>query len=399
MSWLSNFPDQDRDTARLLLDSVRIASSDEIRSGIQSLLGEQRFRLPAVLIPVRSMEDLQLKAPSEGGRPRDSAVAYEDFLPGSPLAVTPGSEGFIGTLIRDLTGSSVSRRGRGWLHPLASLDELEQFRCRTLIFVSDYAGSGDQMTRYIASFLRNPRIRSWRSFGWIRVAAVTFAQSRSAGVALSALAHDVHSCEPARSISTAGWDWATQTRVEALCRKYAGSKQVRQALGYGASGGLFVSSVSSIPNNLPWILRRRGANWKAFFEGRSFPPDLLEQVGSYQPPAELPAVVQAVGQIRLANSLQSGRHGEATVTVLTILALLYDRAGQSQVDLAHTTGLTFQKVDEVLTFLRRGNLVDDEHRVTTRGVEELRASRRLRRGVPDSLPVEPVTPYYPRQLR
>lgn len=396
--WLSNFSDDERETAHILLDSLRIASSDEMRVGVQALLLAQRFDSPAVLIPVRSMEDLRSETGAVSRAAEDRLVAYEDFSPGSPLEVTPGSEGFIGNLIRDLTRSTLGQGGH-WVHPSASLDDMKNSRCRTLVFVSDYVGSGDQVARFIGAFLRNPRIRSWRSFGWITIAAVSFAQSRSAAPVLDALADRVHTCEPARSLFTVGWDDATREGIEALCRRYASRKHSREALGYRESGGLFVSSVSSVSNNLPWILRRNDHRWEPFFRGRVFPHDLLAQVGGYTPDSDLAAVVQATGQARLARALRSDRHAGASTPILAILALLYERAGQSEVELAHLTGLPVQKVGQVLTFLQSGSLLNDQRRVTARGVRELRASRRLRRGVSDSIPSARAEPYYPRQLR
>jgi len=187
--------------------------------------------------------------------------------------------------------------------------------------------------------------------------------------------------------------------VEDLCRKHAPGKRQKEALGYHDSGGLFASSVSSVPNNLPWILRRTGADWNPFFERRIFPPDLLEQVGGYHPPADLPNVVQAAGKIRLAAALRSDRYDDRARPVLAILGLLYARRGRSTTELAHATGLDFPKVAQVLAFLRTGGLVDDHHRVTERGIAELRASRRLRRGVPATLPDGTLSPYYPLALR
>ena len=49
-AWLSNFDAEYEDTARLLLNSVRIASSDEVRSGLVDLLQRKVVHRPAALI-------------------------------------------------------------------------------------------------------------------------------------------------------------------------------------------------------------------------------------------------------------------------------------------------------------------------------------------------------------
>ncbi len=120
---------------------------------------------PAVLLPVRGLRDLT----------KESRTAYEDFHPGANLTVTGGSASLLGELISDSTGQNIEERP--WLRPTCCLKDLAKFRCRTVVLLTDYLASGHQVENYARAFVRNPSIRSWRSFKLIRIVVVACAAS------------------------------------------------------------------------------------------------------------------------------------------------------------------------------------------------------------------------------
>ncbi|MGH3999215.1 MAG: hypothetical protein ACRDTJ_17360 [Pseudonocardiaceae bacterium] len=103
------------------------------------LLGGRLPDVTAALLPVLSEEDIKTPPGCYGPH-----VAYKTFSPGDPIASTPGSEGAIGNLVRELTGEQAGREPSFWLHPGTDVDELYRIRCRLLVLVTDYAGSGTQ---------------------------------------------------------------------------------------------------------------------------------------------------------------------------------------------------------------------------------------------------------------
>jgi hypothetical protein len=394
--WLENFRTADSETAQLLLDGLHIASDGDVRSGLLDQLN-RLDRHPSVVIPVRSMEDI---SPYVGAPTRPSRwEAYRHFDPGAPIEVTPGSEGFIGTLVRDLTGGRPSSSRQQWLHPATDLAELRRLKCRSLVFVTDYIGSGTQVTRHVKSFLRHETIRSWRSYGLITVDVVSYAMSAVAVAKIGKYANSVRASIPAASLSTSGWSKAQIDEVRELCLRYTPRSRT-DALGFGASAGLYVSTVSSVPNNIPWVLRRPSStSWASFFQDRLFPDDLRLQLSGYHPVPDLPALVKATGQLRLATSIGSGRHSTTAVQLLCLLALAYRQPGVSAQQAAHSMSLGFDRANQLMTFLHDNGFLSADHRLTRLGFAEIHASRRLVRGYRSKVPDQAAAPYYPGQLR
>lgn len=408
-TWLSNFDPEDQDTARLLLDSLRVASSDEVRSGLVDILRREIAHRPAALIPIRGVDDVRQtlehrRASATAGstsplRPLpERLVAFEDgFTPDLPISTTPGSEGFVGTLVRDLVGMRPRDDG-DWIAPEhASLEGLRSRRCRSLVFVTDYIGSGTQVSDYISAYLRNRTIRSWRSYHLIQIVIVSFAQASGASTTLEAVSDGCHFVESAASIYTRGWDESDVESVKALCLKYA-KGQRSQALGYGGSGGLYLSTVSSAPNNLPWVLRRTGKDWHSFLEERQIPAELTNELGGYQPPTDLAALVRATGQGRLARALDL-RHRASSREPLVVLAHCYSAPPHNAQEVAHRTYIEVARVEAILKFLRTSGFIDERLRITPAGSDQLRSAKQIRGWAPARPLEEPTGAYYPQQLR
>lgn len=402
-AWLANFETEDRDTARLLLDSLRIASSEEVRSGLETLVRERVEQRPAALIPVRSIEDVHVALHREDPLPKEAPnsaqlIAYRDgFFPDLPISATPGSEGLVGNLVRTLTGIRPSSEG-DWIAPSqATLTELRDRRCRSLVFVTDYIGSGRQAIDYINAYLRHPTIRSWRSYGLIKIVVVSFAQTEAASTDLASVADECHFMETAPTIYSSGWDTQTITTVEELCKRYAKGRK-REALGYGQTGGLFLSTISSAPNNLPWVLRREGGKWSDFLSGRKIPEDVSSQLGKYKPIADLSVVARDTGARRLARAIEL-RHRRASREPLIVLATCYQSRPANADEICHATRLSSESVHTIIRFLQGCGFVDDRLRLTQAGLKELRYAKQVRRWAPARPPADPAEPYYPQKMR
>ena len=289
--WLSNFAHEDQTTARLLVDSLRIVSEGDIRAGLLQQLNELVGEIPdpVLLVPVRDLADIDRRW--RESRP----VVYQDFLPHVDFGSKPGSEAIIANILREIIG--IRRRRSGVLSPDISLEDLREKGCRNIVFVSDYAGSGLQSLNYLKSWLRNPTIRSWRSFGWIDINLVLFSASSFAARRLraSAALDDLHIVEVAADFASARWSEQDEREVRRLCLRYAEPKRLERGeqFGYAGSGGLFVMP-HTVPNNLPAILlQERGPwtePWKPLFPGRTFPPLLQIQLAGYRPQHEFDLV-------------------------------------------------------------------------------------------------------------
>jgi len=397
-AWLTNFGPADRPAAELLIDSLQIADSTTVRIGIREQLELVGGRLrdgTAVLLPVLAEEDIKTSPDFSGPH-----VAYQTFSPGDPIASTPGSEGAIGNLVRELTGEQAGREPSFWLHPGTDVDELCRRRCRLLVLVTDYAGSGTQAQRYANAFARHPRLRSWRSFGWLRVVIVAYAASASAHQVLqNARSIDaVLVARPAASFETAQWTEDERRQVTNICHRYLNSRQRRGggALGYGDSAGLFVMH-TGVPNNIPLILRNRRTGWHRFFEGRVFPADLASELGAYIVNRDLGAVVTKANQARISRAIESGRL-RAPVDLLVVILALVAHKQQTVTRIAYELNESEVQIRKHLDFLVGAGFMTSSLQITGAGRAELRAARRLDRIATSGLEGSDE-PYYPQRLR
>lgn len=406
-AWLTNFADIERPTAQLLIDSLQVENPAKVHHGLKSRIEALAPKLSdhtGVLIPVLSVKDIDRsleKTDSATRRARGSRrhVAYETFHPGAPIPATPGSEAAVGSVIRDLTGERPGREPAQWLHPATDIDTLRARRCRLIVLVTDYTSSGQQVNQFAATFPRNAHLRSWRSFGWLRIVVVSYAASAAARAAVDTGPNvdemQVHI--PAASFEDAWWTVEERDAIESLCHRHTPRWMHSQTLGYGNSGGLFFTH-TSVPNNVPFILRRQTPGWKPFFKDRTVPPDLAEELGHYEAPSRnLAEVVRAANQTRLGRAIDSGRLATPADRVVAILALIA-YSSQTPATLTHRLAQTDEETASMLGFLQKVGLITANLVITLRGRTELRQARRLDRIATAHLNGKP-DPYYPRTLR
>lgn len=382
--------------ARVLVDSVEFVGLSTIRpnlvTAVRAAVAAGEITQPAMLVAALSIEDLAVH-PS-GARP----VAFESFSLGDPISATPGSEGFIGNLIRDLLRIDPPSTGL-WLPPATSLETLRQARCRSIVIVTDYSGSGTQLREYAKTIVRHPTVRSWRSGGRIRIHAVAFAATPSAIELLGRPGTPIdgfRTVQAARSFRDRPWTTSERSAVESLCKRYARREYRRDALGYKSTSGLFATD-ESVPNNLPAVLRQRGGDWHPFFDGRTVPPQLAIELGDYAAAVGFNELMETAGQSRLARVAPTRNTRVVSTKLVQVLALLSMRA-HSPAEVAGRTGDNLQQVDRLLGSLASLGLIDERRHLTAAGRAELHAARRGVRRVEVALRGSDEA-YYPATMR
>ncbi len=390
-AWLTNFLVEDRPAAELLLDSLEFVRTSTMRPALHTLLerlaDSGEIEQPAVLASALSMEDLRLGT----ARPVAYTTGFETLA--VALDPTPGSEALVGNLIRDLL-----RMDKGWLHPSTGLHELQAKRCRSIIIVTDWAGSGTQLRNYALTLTRHPTIRSWRSGGFLRVYGVAYAATQAAQASVQeevAAVDRLWMVRVAPSFADRPWSPADRVRVEALCSRYGRGRS--DALAFRGSRSLFATDLTA-PNNLPAVLRFPSKNrWQSFFEGRTVPPDLVAELGDYSGDVTFAEVVSGAGQTRLATVGPAKHSRRQSGRLLEVLALL-GRRPQSSIELAAAMMLDIAEVDGLIGPLRILGLIDEHRRVTPTGRAELQAGKQAVRGVKLILDGS-SEPYYPASMR
>lgn len=383
--WLANFTVDERRAAILLIDSLRIVSSSRFRIAMSDALRAMiaEFLAPVGVYPVREL-------------PGNISVPFPPL--DLPYASLPGSEGLVGNVIREVVG----RRPK--FNLAASYDSLERLRrnkVRTLLLVDDYSGTGNQIVKYVDAWMRHPTIKSWHSYGAVRVHILLLAASAQAHHRLNShrFVTSASYLERGLGFDTAPWTDGEREEIEALCRRYAHKPEY--ALGYGESRGLLALH-HTIPNNLPHILWQakcpRARHWNPFFADRSASPQLQLELDDYRLETDPTRIARIIRQEGLGKALDA----QSNPTVRNFLMVLgaVESGFRDPMKIGDLLGLSLETTRLTLGACRSLALLNTANRLTDEGRSELRRARN-RPPTPDPGPPAPgdKAPYYPRALR
>lgn len=391
--WLENFAREDRQLARKLLDAFALDSWTSSRARLLDLLrteiGEAQKAGAVWVIPAVDSGDVRRANHLHQGEP---LVAFRNFEPGMNIPSMPGSEGLIGHLLRDVQGNGV-------IPATAKISVLRDKKLRTIILVTDTIETGSQVAKYVQALLRNPTLKSWRSFHWFQLKVVAYAVSREGEKALTRLTavDSLRFVRRAPTIRSLPWPTKDITEAISLCCQYGiGS----DSLGYGGQASLF-GFQDRVPNTVPKVFRQKGPDWAPLFEGkggRLVPTGVIgELLDSSEAGVAHHDVVAAARQERLSISI-SKQQRESNRDILTALALL--RASPERASLLELAlGLSQTEVSALLDYMVSQGWITDSHSLTQAGIAELVAGKRKARRVAQRpAPVNPG-PYYPESLR
>jgi hypothetical protein len=390
LAWLDNFEPGDRDVAKRALDGLTVLNWSAIRPKLLDLVTEvlESVKGPSWILPLMATEDILAVT----GLPDEaSLVPFESYPVGAGIASLPGSEGMVGNMLRDLLGKE------DVLAPNVPLHQLRESRVRSAVVVTDYSGSGSQVRRFVRILLSNPSLKSWHSFGWLRVHVVAFAVSAEARATIGRL-HEVdqlHAVMTAPAIADQPWSSKTKNAVIELCRRYPPGVG---GLGYRQHGGLYALE-ESVPNTLPEMFTHQGAGWASLFGDRTTPTRLSVELSlSDDSVADLSGAAREFGQERLSTALGRQMRTESRQLLTVLAAFLVSKGSRDRAELA--LGANRRDSDRIVDYLISIGWLDSELRVTRAGRGELVAGKARTRKVPRAQISTPdPSPYYPRSLR
>ncbi|MDQ1045056.1 hypothetical protein [Streptomyces sp. V4I2] len=391
IEWLKNFAPGDVETAQLLLNSLCFVSETMFRQDLfarlAAVLADGHIETPAALYSVQSYDP-------------PGTMFHDHVTPVVSSASSMGSELVVQNIIGAVRRSLVPRVN---IRDATELCILRQHRVRSLVFVSDQAGSGRECEEYARTWLRNKTIRSWKSLKLVKLYLVLFTASASGLRRLrkSGLYDEIWVVRHGMDFASAQWNDAERSRIRTLCEKYA--RREGEGLGWEGSQGLAVFE-HTVPNNLPSILRqrrgpsRRPDGWAPFFQHRTAPPDLMQELVGYAPAHDRARGLRALGQQRLAYAGEIRTHYRSGVRNLAEI-LGHLAAGHRHAEqLARAVSVSVPTAEEVIVQIRSWGLIDAQRRLTDAGWAELRAAKAKPRRVLQQLQGS-QEPYYPHSLR
>ena len=276
-NWLSQFPEGQRTTARLMLSRLQFASRDVYSAWLQRVVAALPSGKTYALYSVRKLTEGSLLWGDKG-----EVVAR----PGDSL----GSEDLVYSLVANL-----ARANPQTLFDHSSLTELRDKKVHDYLLIDDSIGSGDRVSGFINAMLSHPTFLSWWSFGLIKIHVVSFARPREAEAKIIAKIKGTdHGKRKYRKSSKVDFTsemvyetdrlegrWGENyEQVIQLCRSQTKIPKNRR-LGYDEVMANLVF-YHSVPNNIPGTLWFTNANWQGLMPGRAVPGWLLALID--QPP-------------------------------------------------------------------------------------------------------------------
>lgn len=393
---MANFSQSDLEAATALLDSLRFVGLDTLRNELIAQLEALRVvkgvAEPALLLPERKLKDLE-----DGSHlDKKTAVAYVDFHPGGKISSTPGSEGIIGIALRNFAVAGTNDPESPWIAPDAPLEQLRDRCCRSIVLVTDYCGTGNQVSVLADTLARNKTIKSWRSLRLVRIYVLSFAASTIALRALDAhpFVDAVHTIEAASTLDTAPWSKKLRGEIIDLCQRESRIKAY--SLGFQDSGGLLATGRRA-PNNLPAVFWQETEDWSPLFPEREVTPEVAVDLSGYQASESLPAFAARVGQPRVSRNQRLEYMRSASRELLCALLAVH-RSAKTPAELAAALATPVDKAEALLGTLHRFGFVDEEFRITPEGRGELLAQKRALRRTTARLEGSDAT-YYPHSLK
>lgn len=386
-NWLSNFAPEQQVAAKRLLDAIELVGQDQFRNGLVRLISRlpNKAKKPIALVPVREMATGQnYFGPDKNASPR--LLNSGSF---------PGSEGIVANVLGAL------RRQDGNEGPFVaapSLKNMRAARCRTVLYVDDFSGSGKRILDFHRSFMASKTIKSWKSYGLVKFHVAVFAATPHAREVLKFTFgnQNVHVVQSCPTFSSQHWTPDELAEIRSLCAPH---NEKGAPFGFRETGAL-LAFTHTAPNNLPAVLWKQVPQWHSFFEGKAVPSDILPLFGRPRREFRIQQALLAMGQKTLSTGSWRKFAGEMIGETVLVLAAIASRK-RTIGEIAAASALTEQDVSHLIDLCRRWGLISPNSlHITDTGLAELRHARSLRSSPPKQkeLPMPP-TPYYPTQLR
>jgi len=350
--WLQQFDSVDVETVRLLLDSLVFISNQELILGIKKCINDflDKYKGKVAIYVAREVpqavrdywkfqeknrginrilreleEAVGIRKPSKDEPAKvvkEKAPMYFENKKCRPKTIDVsskdgiGSEGTFAHLCRDICAAN----SRLLNHP--SLSGMKRSKCRWILCIDDIIGSGKRMDEFIKWLNMHPTIKSWRSFGWLKFATISYAVSEK-GLDRLKDCNIIKEIQYSKYMPSGRtfWTQLQHKNISDLCKKY-GKRTTRKrfACGFGESLSLIVFE-HKCPNTAPAILWAPSSDkWKSIFDER--PGIVLERWPKANREYNQERILKYLGHTRLCKPSLFTRLNVESQQLLVLLASL-----------------------------------------------------------------------------
>lgn len=387
-SWIEQFDQKDRDSARVLLNALTLVSHNEFERALTNLIVDETDCVdgPVALYATREVDSTQPHFLNEG-------VPIDAVGGGSDL----GSEARVAAIIRNISRAYPTKFLN---HP--TLKDMREARCRGIFLIDDFIGSGERTSEFLSSIWKNATVRSWHSLHLISIHAIAYSGTKegSRRVERARARPKIRVERDCPTFYELPWSRRHRQRILTLIDKYgARTSYPGTAMGYGLTAAAIVFE-HGCPDNCPailWAPHTAAVLWEPMFPQRSvlpvdasaFPPEIA------RPDAEL--VLILAGQKRLVASKALSIPGPIGPAMLMTIALIA-KGLRSRAAISYATGLSALECIQLLDRCVEWGLLTPTLRLTPAGSAELTYAREFTTH-PNRVPSRGSDSYYPQQLR
>lgn len=377
--WLSQFAEEDRPVAKLLLDSLVIISShEEIVKGVYEIIinfKENNHEGPIALFVARE----------------NTGEPYFSKEDKKPMAVAPrtgiGSEGELAHLIRDIAKKDCTFLD----HP--SIKEMRESKCRWILIVDDIIGSGTRINKFVKWLFENRTLKSWWSLKYTKVAICAYYASEY-GIKHLEKNKFISKIEKYRfqKRGRVFWNKEIKKRMFDLCKRYARYTS-RPQFAYGYNGAFtLVVFPHKCPNTNPAILwASKNDSWIALFGNR---PELYIKRWKEK---DLRDLLKLLGEKGLSQSIVFSNLKREHQQLLLFLRCL-SRKKRKEYILSEMMELTIPQIRLLIYECQKYGLIDNQMYLTEEGKKLLKAAQKRVRSRAFHLEIKSDF-YYPQSLR
>lgn len=257
--WLEQIPSVDRETAERVVSNLTLVSHSEfqrcIQKNLESVVNETKGAI--ALYAVRETDPTQMYF----DQVTNSKTGGVDALSSGN---DHGSEAIIANLIRNYCKTNPRKLLN---HP--SMAEMKKQKCRSIIFVDDFIGSGQRTRKFIQAFWNHRSLRSWHSFKYFKFTVIAYCGTENGMkyVAKHKASPSIFIERQCPSFKDMSWGQRYADVVINFFKKY-GHKTCKKnyPLGYDRVMASIVFE-HGCPNNVPaifWAPSSKKAPWCSF---------------------------------------------------------------------------------------------------------------------------------------